>query len=598
MPKVPSYEGLRTDVGNLPQVKFSAPNTAAIGEVAAQQGEAMSRGLSAAGDAASRIALDMQNDANQVRVNDGMNALVKARTSLQVELQAQKGKNALERPDGTSLVDEYEAKLGQEIEALSTGLGNDAQRAAFKAQADQLRNDFRARAVQHMVQEQGEYKKQTRTTTITTAYNQAITLWGDPARRQQSTAAITSAIDETAKEEGWDQAFRDLKLTEALTPMHAGVIGAMVKAGMAKDAKAYYDENSMGMTLQGQAAVQEKLGPALLAQETRDAAMLIWATHGPKLPTDPTKMFDIEQAAHQAFPDDSDKADKTIARLRSMAQGWNAQQIEVKASNIAGVYKLVDDGVPMSRVELSDAWLGLDDTSQHEILQRLQSEASARESRALTADQRELTRLQIKEKLADIRGTETFLTAMDPTVLSQMSRAQVEALRSKVGKDQTEYLLKKWDELKQPGKLPIAKIDDNDFKAVAASMGMDPFEKKATPESKAALAQVRMDVETIITEREAKSGPLPREERKNIMRRALAAQVLLDRTWGSDVPVSAALVSQDELENVIVPDTEKPLIAEALATLYSRDPANPLYAPTKENMARMYLQRRMREGNQ
>lgn len=595
MPKVPSYNGLQADISVQPQVQLRAPNTAAIAEPALKQGQAVAEGMSRLGDATSRIALDMQNDANQVRVNDGMNVLIKARTQLQVDLLAQKGKNALERPDGKSLVDEYEDRLGKEIEGLSTGLGNDAQRQAFQQQAAQLRNQFREVATRHMIEQQGEYKRETRQATIATAVSQYVELYGDKDIREQSIGAITSTIDDIAREEGWDPATRAAKLAEAMSPAHAGVIKSLIQSGRASDAKGYYDANSMDMTLQARAAVQEPLRRAVVAQEADAGAGNIWLQLGPKGQNDAIKLFDMEQEARKQYAGDPDKAEAVISRLRSMAQGFNAQQAEVKAENVAGVWKLVDDGVPMSRVMMSDAWMALDDTTQHEITNRMHSEAMQRESRALTADQRELTRLQIKEKLADIRGTETYLTASDPNVLSQMTRAQVEALRGKIGKDQTEALLKKWDEIKKPGKLPIAKMDNADFNGIAEEMGLRGKDDNA----KAVQAKVRMDVEAIITEREAALGkPLPREERKAIMRRALASEVMLDRWWGTDVPVSAALVAEDELENVIIPQDQKPLIAEALAAGYEKDPGNPLFAPTPQNMARMYLQRRMREGNQ
>lgn len=593
MPRVPTYDNLTTSISNQPQVRVTAP---AVRDVVNEQGRELAQGMQQAGAAGSRIALDMQTEANKVRVSDTMNQLVQTRTNLQVDAFKQRGRNALERESGKDLATEYDEKLKAEFDALSASLGNDAQRAAFKEQADQLRQQFRGSVTGHMVKEQETFADDTDAATISTAVDQGVLLYGDPAMREQSIGAITATVDSMAQRKGWDPKVRDTKLAEAVSPMHAGIIKSMIQSGNAEAAQAYYDANSASMSLQARAAVQDPLQRAVLGQKAEGEARMLWAEGGPSMPNDPVRLFDMERLASERISDPAMRKE-VIGNLRNMAQAWNAQQAEIKAAGISGLWKLYDDGATMSQIRRSDAYLSLSDTDQHEFEQRVQSERAQVTSRELTQDQRELTRLQIKEKLADIRGTELYLTASDPNVLGQMSRTQVEALRSKIGSDKTESLLKKWDELKKPGKLPEAQMDDNDFKAVAVEMGLNAFESKASDATKATVARVRMNVEALISEQEKGGTKVNREERKNIMRRMMAAEVMLDR-FGPDLKVRAALVSPENYDDVIVPVAERKLIVEALQAGYLRDPANPIYAPTQENIARMYLQMQMRKGNQ
>lgn len=596
MPRVPSYDNLQTSISNQPQVQVAAPT---VKDVANEQGQQLGRAMQSAGSDAGRIALDMQQDANKVRVNDAMNRAVSARLGLQVDALQQKGRNALERESGKDLASEYDERLGAELDALTNSLGNDAQKAEFKAQSDQLRQQFRGTVTGHMVREQETFADETDDATIKTAIEQGVLLYGDTAMRQQSVDAISATIDRLAMRKGWSPEIRATKLAEAVSPMHAGIIKSMIQSGNAEAAQSYYDENSASMSLQSRASVQEPLQRAVFAQKADNEAVGIWAEVGPRSKDDAVRLFDMDKLVDERITDVALRKEVKTA-LRTKAQAWNEQQTELKAQHEAGLWKLADDGATLSQIRRSDAYLGLGEADQHRFEVAWQAERAQEAGRALTADQRELTRLQIQEKRREIEGVDTYLSLSDPAELSKIkSRTQIEALRTVIGKEKTESLLSKWDDLQKPGRLPLAKMDDNDFKATAAQMGLDVFESKADPEDKAIVARVRMDVEQIITERERSAGkPLTREERVGVMRKALAAEVTLKRKWRDDVPVRAALVADDALGEVVIPDSERPLLAEALAAGYRRDPGNPMYAPTQENMARLYLQGRMRQGNQ
>lgn len=587
MPRVPTYDTLQASPTALPQVRVGLPD---MPDIAGQQAQMLGRGLQQAGQALGQIALDRTREANQIRVNDGMNQLVKTRTAMQIEVMGLKGRNALERPDGKALSDEYEEKLGKEIKALSASLGNDAQRLQFKQQADQMTNQFRGAVTEHMVREQKEFKKETLAATLDTATSQAVLLWGDKAMREQSTAAITNTVAEMAAEEGWDDTIRMQKLAAAITPMHAGIMKGMIQAGRAAEAQAYYDEHSAGMTLQGRAAVSEPLQRAVVTQGAEQAVDQELAINGPAGPNDPFLIAQMSKNIREQYKGQPDMVSAAETELKERMQLHNAEQTERTASNKAAVWGLIGGGAPMRAVQRSDAWLSLSGTEQRDIKDNLARGAA-------TSASTELTRLQTQDRLLGFKNAPLYLQASDPAWLAKASRNEVMALSGQLPRDQIDALLKKQEGLKDPEKLKEAKMDADDFKVVAADMGITTFGEKASTKSQAIAARAKMDIEQIIAAREKSTGKTTsRDERRTIARQAMASTVMLDRSFGFDVEVRASLVDPDEIKNVIVPQNLKPLIAQSLEAGYRKAPNNPLYAPTEENMARMYLQYRMRGG--
>ena len=75
MPVVPSYDNLQTSI------RPQAPNLSgpAPGALAAQQMQDAGRAVSDAAGAAGRVLIDMQREANDLRVTDALNSAIQAR---------------------------------------------------------------------------------------------------------------------------------------------------------------------------------------------------------------------------------------------------------------------------------------------------------------------------------------------------------------------------------------------------------------------------------------------------------------------------------------------------------------------------------------
>lgn len=266
MPQVPRYDSPQVGAAVQSGAGVTAPTPPDITNNATLNA---SRALGQAGDQITKAALDMQAEVNQSRINDAMNQAIRARTDLQVQALQLQGRNALERPDGKPLTDEFGEKLDKSVSDIADGLGNDEQKRVFGQATRELRNQFYGSLSTHMLQQQRAFQKETQGATIQTATNQAALLWGDASMREQSRGAIAATVDEMAKTEGWDDKIKQAKLTEFMSPMHLGVMKGMLSGGVADQADAYYKANSADMTVPARAMAQDMLKGQVALQKAQ-----------------------------------------------------------------------------------------------------------------------------------------------------------------------------------------------------------------------------------------------------------------------------------------------------------------------------------------
>ena len=560
--------------------------------------------LVSAGGVASRIATDMQSEANALRVNDAMNQYMAAQTSARAEVLQLKGKNALERPDNKSLPDEFGERLDQVVSGIGEKLGNTAQRQAFTAAAQRQGIQFRSAVTEHMVQQSGVYRKETQKATLETAVNQGTLLWGDASALAQAKGTIERVVADIAKDHGMSPEARDMALVDAMTPLHMGVMKSMITGGQANAARAYYDENSAGMSLQARSQMQGVVKQASDVQTGDAAADAAWSISGPQGVNDAVKLFDLEKAVRAQLKDNPDAMKQAIDGLRQRAQAFNSQQAETNAAGINSVFALIDGGKPMSVVMRSDAWMSLPALKQHEIAKSMENEAHARESRALTAENRALAAEsrqamagQKQERALLFQNGDAYLRYSDPEVLKDMTRQQVEATRTVFGMEGSQHLLQRFDALQRPGAIGEARIDKQDFDEVADRMGLNPFNAK-TPAEKKQLGTLHFRVEQLInTAQQTKKGTLTRDEKMALMTGELARSVRINNRFMPDETLPVIGLNADQAGKVIVPLADTKQIREALAVGRASQPNNPAYFDTPGNVQRMYLRSKSRAAD-
>jgi hypothetical protein len=250
-------------------------------DVAGQQAQQMGHAMQRAGGEIGRIAMEEAQKANQVRIDDGLTQYVKAATDLEVEALQLQGRNALERPDGKALPDEYGEKANKAADAIEASLGNQMQREAFRQRVAQLQGQFHKKLTLHMVAAQKDYAREQRKATLDTAIYRGGVLWGDAEAVQQSADTIRVTVEQQLKDDGLagDEKIREARMVEALTPLHSAVLNGMVDGNRLDMARDYYKQNSATMSLQARDNAMKVIEAGDFEARTQDQADSLFARH-------------------------------------------------------------------------------------------------------------------------------------------------------------------------------------------------------------------------------------------------------------------------------------------------------------------------------
>lgn len=417
---------------------------------------------------------------------------------------------------------------------------------------------------------------------------------GGPAAAAGAVGVIQTNLRQFAASTGKPPEWVAAQEMRYTTALHASVIAGLVQSDPAK-AQEYFTANKGQIDGARHDEIGKTINATAAVNDGDKAAGEVWGAAGPRNYNEPVQLDKLEAQLRERFANDAPRRQAGIAALRERAAAHNAAQAETNAGNTNAVYAQLDGGRPLAQVMRTPQWLALPATEQHKIMLQRESEAAARESRAAAAEQREFTREQRRERQMLLSNGDAYLRYSDPEVLARMTRPQVEATRAVFGMEGAQHLLARFDQLQKPGAVAEARIDKQDFDHIAETMGLDPFNAKS-PDKKKALGELQFRVEQLINiAQQTKKQPLTRDEKMALMQGELARQVTVNPGWfgfSRDVPVIQ--LSPTEAARVVVPEAEKARIAEALRAMNASDPKNPAYAPTEDNMRRLYLARQSR----
>lgn len=278
MPRVPIYDGFQAAPNTLPQSRLTLSETP---DVAGRQAQQMGQAMQRAGGEIGRIAMEEAQKANQVRIDDALTQYVKAITDLEVEASQLQGRNALERPDGKALPDEYVEKAEKAAATIEASLANQIQREAFRQRVAQLQGQFYKKLTLHMAAAQKDYTREQRQAAIDTAIYRAGVLWGDAAAVQQSADTIRLTVEQQLKDDGLhgDEKIREARMIAALTPLHVAVLNGMVDGNRIDLARDYYKNNSATMSLQARDNALKVIEAGDFEARTQSLADAIFARH-------------------------------------------------------------------------------------------------------------------------------------------------------------------------------------------------------------------------------------------------------------------------------------------------------------------------------
>lgn len=249
MPTVPTLAGPQVALTGASGAGFSTPQ-----QVNAMPGQLqnMGEGMARAGNTLASIAMDAQQQINQVRVDDGLNRVRQQVLDLTYNpengYKALRGDAALTRPDGKPLAEEYSAKLQAAISETTATLGNDVQRQAFQQNATALLQQFQSGLVQHELTEYKAYSLSTQEGTIKLGVDEARRNWQDPEKIRTSLDSVKAAVVKTGQLAGWSGSDTTARMREVTSAVHAGVIDSALAESNPEYALGYIDEFKGEMT--------------------------------------------------------------------------------------------------------------------------------------------------------------------------------------------------------------------------------------------------------------------------------------------------------------------------------------------------------------
>jgi soluble lytic murein transglycosylase len=217
MPRVPTYENFQATSNTLPQSYVDAPQSRID---AGSTGKMIGQGLSNLGDGLNQVAMNMAIEANQLRLDDASNQAREVARKLQFDKDSGyinlKGKDALDRPDGQSLTDEYGGKLQESLSQISQSLGNDAQRAAFARFSNGFLTGFKTDVDRHFIQESTTYGLSVAEGAQKGAMDDIALNWNNPAVINDAVTRIQAETYRQAKLQGKSATWQEAQ-SKALT---------------------------------------------------------------------------------------------------------------------------------------------------------------------------------------------------------------------------------------------------------------------------------------------------------------------------------------------------------------------------------------------
>ena len=294
--KVPAQDGFQVMPAVAPAGQLAAPQ---MENMAARQAESFGRSMQGVGVQMSRMAMHMQEEANQLRLDEAQIQAREVLTKLTYDpesgFQSIKGRNALDRPDGKSLWDEYGERFDSELQAIAGGLGNDVQRQRFSVAAAHLRAGLTGSIQHHVLSEKRTTQIQTNQSIIDNQVEIATQGYRDGMAVQQAIhgqvddkgevlqKGIVQAVAELARLNGWDEPTHLQQRRKAVSQAHAGVASRLLDDDPA-EANRYLEAHQADMTAGDVDRLNRFIRPALARSEGLKLGEAIFS-EGSLLPT-------------------------------------------------------------------------------------------------------------------------------------------------------------------------------------------------------------------------------------------------------------------------------------------------------------------------
>lgn len=228
--RVPTSNEFSVGVANAPSANFAAPNLPDVGvEVTRAGNQAFS-----AGQEVVNAQMKMLAEMNELATDNALAQVKAFEQDLRVNpnngYENLRGENALNRPNGQSLIDEYDGYLMEHANAIKDTLKNDVQKALFTQRLDGIRQTLRNKTGEHLLTEGRKWKDTSLNTQIELAANSFSLSTTDEERDAAIDRAI-SAAKGLQDLYGWDSETMQKKVMDASDKAISQVIDDKIDKG-------------------------------------------------------------------------------------------------------------------------------------------------------------------------------------------------------------------------------------------------------------------------------------------------------------------------------------------------------------------------------
>jgi len=421
------------------------------------------------------------------------------------------------------------------IQKHSEALGNDNQRRLFQQRALRYReagmNSVSTFESGQLERSHDEAWKANKNVTISTAAAALTPEAVDNARLE-----ITKSNRYQAARKGWEPEVLQAENLRDLTALHTQVLQGIAQNNPTA-AKEYFEQHKDEIDGARQAELgrfAQQASATAMGERTADA---VWQEMGPKFDTEPASLDKMEEALRSRLKGDDFALKAAIGAMRDRVSAFDKGRQEREASTESTVWKAVNQGASLAKVQAMPEYLKLDGKAQNLVREHMETKA----------------RQRLAEADSDLgrQHFAAYLKYSDPRALDSMNEDQIINLTPVLGTQLTGNLLEKKRSL--GGKVLQASMDAQDFDHVAAEAGLRPFDPSKNEQERAQLGELKYRIENVIdAEQQKAKRPLTREEKMGLMRREFDNQVIVHNTIFPDTKKASILLTPDELKDAYV----------------------------------------------
>jgi len=509
--------------------------------------QAVSKAIIGLGHTVSEIGQMVSHEQERRNLSAAEDAFTKARQE-QIDLASgpegylnQRGESALKPDFHKQYLDKFDGK----VQKITNGLQNTEQQDLFKKRAAISRMQVSEGLLNHTMQQDEVVSKQRYLGTLSVEQKAAQMNALNPSELGLSLVRVRESVKAQAERNDWPPELAKAEEEKQVSAIHETVIDTMIQQGYDLNAQQYYDGVKKTLSVDATERIDKKVKSATTDGKAVRSVDKVWSEVGPMNINDPVKVFSMESKIREILNDDPTTQKAAIAELRIRVAGFNAQQSEVRASNVSYVMDKYNKGTSLANLKKLPEFSELPGEEQTRIIEHITDRGYTMEQRARVD----------KERADNPDAQSIYWGIRDSTQIDSLSDNEILALQPHIGTHLVDSLMQ---ERARPDRVTAIALDNQVVKDVYSEI-TGKVDIKSKPDQ-AALARLSIASKERIDHQQRISGKrLTYEETKKIVQEVADQKVMKETWWGlgsEQVPLIS--VGSESRKKVITPIEQIP----------------------------------------